>query len=357
MEEAPGVKKLSLMLCLLCVLPAWAQQRAEKLKKTVQSTISRAGVGRCAVSIIDLQSGEHVDVDAVEAFPLASVFKVPVMVELARQMQTQQSPLQLSTPLVMKASDRCIGSGSLQHRPVGTSVSVQQLVEWMETKSDNTATDMLFRRIGLTSVDTYLASLGCTSSQIFLTNRSAWLISLGKSSDFRTLKPQQIADKWARMDRPARLAAALRAEKENQDLSLADFQAWEDHSARVQTPEENVVVATAVDNKLSSKDLALLLEKLYRGQLLDKKWTAYCLGVLSRQTFNTRLPRSLPREIKVYHKTGTIAGVVNDVGILELEPGRGLVVVVLVQQVEDGAESVAERLIADVANLAYKAYR
>ncbi|MFN8607390.1 MAG: serine hydrolase [Vulcanimicrobiota bacterium] len=350
------MKTLSLLLCLLCVLPAWAQ-RADKLKKSVQSSIARAQVGRCAVSIVDLASGERVDIDAEEAFPLASVFKVPVMVELARQMQTQQSPLQLTTPLVMKASDRCIGSGKLQTLPVGSSVSVQQLIEWMETRSDNTATDMLFRRIGLTSVDTYLASIGCASSQIFLTNRSAWLISLGKSSDFRGLKPAQIAEKWNRMDKATRLAAALRAEKENQELSLADFQAWEDRSARLQTPEENVLVATAVDNKLSSRDLAVLLEKLYRGQLLDKKWTSYCLGVLSRQTFNTRLPRLLPREVKVYHKTGTIAGVVNDVGVLELEPGRGLVVVVLVQQIEDGAEARAERLISEVASLAYKAYR
>ncbi|MBX3166289.1 MAG: serine hydrolase [Candidatus Eremiobacteraeota bacterium] len=346
-----------LLLCLLSCTQITLAQRADKLKKTVQSLISRAQVGDCAVSIVDLHSEERVDLQGDTAYPLASVFKVPVMVELARQMQTQQSPLQLSTPLVMKAADRCIGSGSLQHRPVGSSASVQQLIEWMETKSDNTATDMLFRRIGLTSVDTYLASLGCTSSQIFLTNRSAWLISLGQSSDFRGLKPRQIADKWNRLDRAARLAAALRAEKENQALSLSEFQALEDRSARVQTPEENVLVATAVDNKLSSRDLALVLEKLYRGQLLDKKWTQYCLGVLARQTFNTRLPRSLPREVKVYHKTGTIAGVVNDVGILELEPGRGLVVVVLIQQVQEGEEGAAERLIADIASVAYKAYR
>jgi len=346
-----------LLACLLCSTQAALAQRADKLKKTVNGLISRAEVGQCAVSIVDLQSGERVDVQGDVAFPLASVFKVPVMVELARQMQTQQSPLQLTTPVVMKASDRCIGSGSLQFKPVGSSVSVQQLIEWMETKSDNTATDMLFRRIGLTSVDTYLATLGCTSSQIFLTNRSAWLISLAQSSDFHGLKPRQIADKWNRMDKAARLAAALRAEKENQGLGLSEFQQMEDRSARVNTPNENVVVATAVDNKLSSRDLAVVLEKLYRGQLLDRKWTNYCLGVLSRQTFNTRLPRSLPREVKVYHKTGTIAGVVNDVGVLELGPGRGLVVVVLVQQVNEGDEGVAEKLIADIASVAYKAYR
>ncbi|MBN9414743.1 hypothetical protein ABS71_07595 [bacterium SCN 62-11] len=351
------MRRFLLLVCLLSCTQLALAQRSDKLKKTVQSLIARSGLASTAVSIVDLQSNERVDVQADEAYPLASVFKVPVMIELARQIQTQQSPLQLTTQLAMKASDRCIGSGSFQHRPVGTSASLQQLVEWMETKSDNTATDMIFRRIGLTSVDTYLAGLGCTSSQIFLTNRAAWLISLGQSSDFRGLKPRQIAEKWNRLDRPARLAAALRAEKENQGLGLSEFQALEDRSARVQTSEENTLVATAVDNKLSSRDLALVLEKLYRGQLLDKKWTGYCLGVLGRQTFNTRLPRSLPREVKVYHKTGTISGVVNDVGVLELEPGRGLVVVVLVQQVQDGDEGAADRLIGDIASVAYKAYR
>ena len=54
---------LALFLCLLCSQVAWAQ-RSDKLKKTVQSLIARAGIGSCAVSIVDLQSNERVDLRA-----------------------------------------------------------------------------------------------------------------------------------------------------------------------------------------------------------------------------------------------------------------------------------------------------
>lgn len=343
------MKRLVLLLALC--LPAGAQPA---LQKQVEKIIQRAGVGRCAVAIADLQTGQKVEVDAQEGFPLASCFKVPVMLELARQMQTQESKLQLSTPLTLRASDKCIGSGKLQHRPVGTSAPVEDLIEWMETRSDNTATDMLFRRIGLANVDRFMQSVGCPSSQIFLTNRAAWLISLARSSDFKGLSPQQIAARWSKFNLEQRRAAALRAESENQGLSLSEFQALEDRSSRTNTPAENVLVATTVDNLCSAHDLAVLLEKLYRGQLLDKNWTRFCLGVLGRQSFNTRIPRALPAGTKVYHKTGTIAGVVNDIGIIELGPGEAIVVVVLVQQIEDGDEGRAEQLIGEIARAAYK---
>ena len=345
----------ALLLLLLISGVAWAD-RVDKLKKQIHQIIARSEVGSCAVSIVHTPSGERVEVQADEPFALASVFKVPVMIELARQIQTQQSPLKLSTKLTVQASDKCIGSGSLQRKPVGSQFSLQQLVEWMETRSDNTATDMIFRRIGLDSVHRWMKSIGCTSSQIFLTNRAAWLISMGQSSDFRGLKPKQIAAKWSKLDPPARVAAAQRAETENVTLSLKEFQRLEDVSASVNTPSENVLVAVAVDNKASAHDLGVVLEKLYKGQLLNPQWTEFCLGVLGRQTFNTRIPRHLPKELTIYHKTGTIAGVVNDIGVIELGPDSGLVVVVLVQQVEEGDEGRAESLIADIARAAYKAY-
>ena len=352
-----GRRIAALLLWGLLLLPLSATaQRPDRLKKEVEQLIAHAHAGRCAVSIVHIHSGERTEVNASEAFPLASVFKVPVMVELARQIQQKQSALQLTTLLTLQASDKCIGSGSLQRKPVGSQVRLQQLIEWMEQRSDNTATDMIFRRIGLDSVDRWMKGIGCSSSQIFLTNRAAWLISLAHSSDFKGLKPHQIAARWNKLDHAERMAAALRCEKENVGLSLSEFQRLEDTSARVNSPEENVVVATAVDNKASAHDLGQVLEKLYQGELLDEHWTEFCLDVLSRQTFNTRIPRYLPKEVTVYHKTGTIAGVVNDIGVIELGPKSGLVVVVLVEQVAEGHEGRAEQLIADISRAAYKAY-
>lgn len=346
------------LLLLLCLSPAWAQgERTRKLQAEVEQLARKASVGATAVAIVHLPSGEKVLQKADQPFPLASVFKVPVMIELCRQIQEGQLPLTLSSSLKMEAADRCIGSGSLQRQPVGTTVSLARLVELMEIRSDNTATDMLFRRIGLESVDAFMQSLGLKSSQIFLTNRAAWLISLGQSSDFRGQGPLQIAGRWQSMNREQRLAAARRAESENLKLSLSQFQALEDRSASRQSHAENVAVAVAVDNQASAADMAELLARLYQGKLLNSKMTAFCLDILERQKFNTRIPRLLPKEVRVFHKTGTIAGVVNDVGILEIAPGNSLVVAVLIQQVGENQDSRAEKLIADIARAAYLAYR
>ena len=40
------------------------------------------------------------------------------------------------------------------------------------------------------------------------------------------------------------------------------------------------------------------------------------LGILSRQQINERLPRFLPRGTRFAHKTGTLAGIRNDSGVI-----------------------------------------
>lgn len=346
-----------LLFCLLLSAAAWGRPlREARLQAEVDELVARSGAGNVACSLVDVASGEAVEVAADQPMALASVFKLPLMLEAARQMQAPNSSLKLSTQLKIRASDKCVGSGNLKDQPTGTAVSVERLIEAMETRSDNTATDMLFRRLGLDSVDRFMREQGCPNSQIFLTNRAAWLISLAHSSDFRGLTPRAIAARWKSFSLAQKRTAAENAERENQGLSLGSFQALEDESARTASDAENTLVATSVDNKCSARDLALLLRKLAAGELLDKRWSDYCLGVLGRQRYNTRIPRLLPDAARCYHKTGTIAGVVNDAGIVRGPNGHSLVVVVLVQNVPSGRDGVAEQLIAQIARAGYKRY-
>jgi beta-lactamase class A len=316
---------------------------------------------KAGVSIVHLPSGQRVEVRGHQPHPLASVFKIPVMIEVARQIQGGQAGLSLDHPLVLRNQDRCLGSGSLQHRPTGTRISVREAVELMMTVSDNTATDMVFERIGTSSVNRLLADLGLRQSDVYLKNRPAWLISLGMGSRFRGMSPRQIAATWSRMSPEERHQTARQVEAENTSLSLARFQAAEDASAERNSHAENVAVAAAVDNLGAPSDFSALLGRLWRGQILDEKWTAYCLGVLSRQKYRTRIPRLLPEGTRVWHKTGTLAGIVNDAGILEVQTRQGrreaVVVVVLVREVEQGREEAASDLIAKIARVAWEAWR
>ncbi len=66
-----------------------------------------------------------------------------------------------------------------------------------------------------------------------------------------------------------------------------------------------------------------LFTKLYNGSALSKKSTEFLLGTMARTvTMPDRLGGLLPRNTPIAHKTGTVSGVVNDVGYITLPDGR-----------------------------------
>jgi beta-lactamase class A len=324
---------------------------AEKL-----ATIRRTGHMQIGVSVVNIESGQRVDIDGNRPYPLASVFKLPVMIELAHQVQHHERGLSLQTPLTVTADVKCLGSGELKHARLGTTVTLARAVELMETISDNTAADLVFNTIGVDSVNRLMHGLGFVHSNIYLTNRAAWLISLGLGRDLRGLGAQGIIDRWTSWSQAEREAEAGKIVEENKGLSLSAFQAAETASESRPYLVDRMV-AEVTDNQASPSDIADLLVKLYKGELLDRQWTDYCLGVLSRQKYNSRIPRLLPAGTVVYHKTGTLEGIVNDAGIIELGPDNHVVVVVFVKRIARGADGEAGTAIARIARAAYDAWR
>src|SRR5260370_3418240 len=66
----------------------------------------------------------------------------------------------------------------------------------------------------------------------------------------------------------------------------------------------------------SALDMLHLLEQIADGRAVSPSASADMLHLLLRQRVNDRLPRLLPYEVQVAHKTGNLPGIVNDVGIL-----------------------------------------
>ncbi|MBM3461874.1 MAG: serine hydrolase [Armatimonadetes bacterium] len=354
-----GFLVLSFWLLAAPALAAPTHGRAAALERKLRAIAADyAGRMRIGVAVIHIPSGEQVSVDGARAYPLGSVFKLPIMVELARQMQAGGGTT-LQTRLTLREVDKCIGSGNLQYARVGTQVTVARLVELMETISDNTATDMIFNRIGVPGVNAMMWKLGLESADISLTNRAAYLISLGMGSDFRGLGARAIAKKWLGMSAAERQAAVSRILAENRGLTRAAFQQVENASAARQTGQaytDDVFLAATVDNLASPNDIAGLLRALWQGEILDARWTGYCFDVLSRQQYNTRIPRMLPPAVRTYHKTGTIAGIVNDAGVIKISKDSAIALAVFVRDVQEGSRSTAETAIARMSRAAYDTY-
>lgn len=121
-------------------------QELAPLKASLQGLASQIPDITPGVFVVDLDSNNYVEVNGTRSFPAASTIKVPVLVALLQDVDSGK--VRLDETLEMLESDLAEGSGDMQFQPVGTTYSVLETAELMITISDNTATNMLIRRLG-----------------------------------------------------------------------------------------------------------------------------------------------------------------------------------------------------------------
>jgi len=113
---------------------------------------------------MDLSTGYRVGYNAGAAMPAASTIKVPVMVEVFRQLE--EGRFDLDRRVTLLASDKDYGSGDLCDAPVGGTYSIDDLLAKMIDVSDNTATNMLIRLVGLHNINREMADLGLQHTRL-----------------------------------------------------------------------------------------------------------------------------------------------------------------------------------------------
>ena len=98
------------------------------------------------VFLIDLDSGDYFTLNGASSFSAASMIKVPILVALFQEIDAGR--VRLSDKLVLQQADVGEGSGDMQYAPIGSEYTVLETITNMITISDNTATNMIIRRLG-----------------------------------------------------------------------------------------------------------------------------------------------------------------------------------------------------------------
>ncbi|MFY9402516.1 MAG: serine hydrolase [Candidatus Omnitrophota bacterium] len=109
--------------------------------------------------------------------------------------------------------------------------------------------------------------------------------------------------------------------------------------------------AKGVENYTNAEDVAFLLEKIYRGNLINKEWSEKSINILKLTHLNDRIPKYLPAQITVAHKTGLERNVCHDAGIVFTSKGDFLICVLT--RYKNGDIKGAKEFIAKLASLTY----
>lgn len=100
----------------------------------------------------------------------------------------------------------------------------------------------------------------------------------------------------------------------------------------------------------TARDIAAFFEKLYKGKLANTKYTNEMLDLLKAQKLNDKLPKYLPKETVIAHKTGEIDYLSHDAGIVYTKNGDYIIVVLSESDYPPGAEERIAQISKSVFN-------
>ena len=286
---------------------------------------ARAEVG---VSLIHVESGARFAIHGNQLFPMASVYKLPIALELLAQIS--EGRLSLDRPVAIGPSDiRACCTLSRRHPNGGVSLSAAELLELMMIDSDNTAADAVLKLVGGPAVvQARLRALGFDAINI---NRYEGEINFEMTGVLSPPPQEQWTLELQRrlideVPRAALLAARARYTTDARDTATPD-------------------------------DMARFLGRLQLYDLLPRASTDLLLDLMARaKTGPRRLKALLPPDAIVAHKTGTTDVLTNDVGIITLpEDGAVRGHLVVAAFVMNGRRAASmQRTIAQLGGAAYE---
>lgn len=274
--------------------------------------------GVLGVGVKTVWDGQEIFLEPDRPFPTASVFKIPVLIELL--LQVEEGRLRLDDTVTVTEEMKSPGSGVLKELTSSPSLSLGDLAMLMTIISDNTATDILVDLIGKEGINQRLASLGFSVTRVQMSCRELLFELAGRPTG--PFSPQ------ARLEVEQILKIRERS---------FTGRAYADQDNDLTTPREMVG----------------LLEMLVRDGPLSAGVREQALHFMGRQQVRDRLPLHLPTGAKIAHKTGSIAGVRNDAGILFVPRGPVLVCAFARDLGDDQAGAAA---IAEVGRLVHAAF-
>ena len=265
--------------------------------------------GRIGLFVEYLETREVYENNSRGLFPTASVCKIPVMVELFRQVTSGQISLNDRYHIDDSISTHGTGILKLMNEPV--EMTAMDYCRLMITVSDNMATDVLINVLGLESINSTMGIMGLPNTRVNMT-MGRWHYAMAGLQN-KPITPEN----------DARLLEASGSRSLDYDaISFKD---------------------SLANNVTTPREIATLLKRMFNQELISCKASMQMISFLMGCEDRRMLPRYVPPEISVAHKIGSSSRIKVDVGLV-LDSGQTALVSAFAlsdKHTTDGTETIA----------------
>lgn len=116
--------------------------------------------------------------------------------------------------------------------------------------------------------------------------------------------------------------------------------------------EDERAFEQGINNRVTAKGLMRLLRAVAERRVFAPELSGQMLDILLGQEFNSGIPASLPKDVRVAHKTGEISTIAHDAAVVYLPKREPYVLVVLTEWEPD-----ATKRQATIASASFEVYR
>ncbi len=260
------LRKLLLCVSLIVLVSTVFGQKAVPafsltLDEKIKSEIS-GFKGNVWIYAKNLDNGKEYSLRGEEKVRTASTIKLPIMTEVFRQID--QGKIKWTDEFTLPNMSQASGAGILGEFSEGTKIDLKTATNLMIVISDNFATNLILDKISSNNVNDFMKTLGL--------NNTLSLRKIGGGGDSKAYE-----------------------EPLNKLFGIG-----------VSTP----------------KDMAMLLEKLEKGEVVNKEASAQMIAILKRQQYTDGLGRNLLDTVPIASKSGSLDRLRSDVGIVYTRRGR-----------------------------------
>ena len=327
--------------------PELAKLRAEIVKT------SKEVKGQMGFYMKHIESDKSIAIEADKIFPLGSVFKLAVMLETFRQ--ADAGMLSLDERIELETRHYCIGEGLLQYLQPGLKPTIRDLIALMVIATDNTASEMLWKRIGIQRVNMLIRELGLAKTSIYIPYRESFLMSMGYGP-YKDLSIPEAARRWKNLSDMERMKALNETEREAANLTIEEFRKKYEsiYGIKAQLRMKTQRIYDEVfDNVGTPREIGVLLEKVVKHEAVSPESSETILSLLMRQESTTSMSLLLAPEIPVALKSGDTACSVANAGVIYVSTNSHVVLCCIFKNIEDGQKDKAVLAEAKIARLVY----